>query len=120
MIIKLALVSSSNDYKDLLNKSDREKYKAIKAGAVFGGTSLAGKYLSKTENVLKPDLGRVRRFLIEKQLMAPRLKDQVTKRIFTPGEAAKMGAIGVAGGALVGLALHEANKKIKQFKEYNK
>jgi hypothetical protein len=114
MIIKLAI--TSDDYEHSLNKKEKAKYNAIKAGATFGGTTLAGKYLTTMKKEIKPGTGRVKRFLIEKNII-PGLKDTVMKRHLTPGKAAQMGAIGVLGGGILGLGIHEAHRKIKEFKK---
>ena len=114
MIIKLAMIS--DDYEHSLNKQEKSKYNAIKAGATFGGTTLAGKYLTIMKKEIKPGTGRVKRFLIENNII-PGLKDTVMKRHFTPGKAAQMGAIGVLAGGILGLGIHEASRKISEFKQ---
>jgi hypothetical protein len=115
MIIKLA--SITNEHEASLTGEAKKEYKAMKAGAVIGGSLAAAKYLTKKENVINPDLGRIRRFVVKYNLDSPRLGDMISKRVFDPGTGLRMGAIGAIGGALAGLGIHKvvhAYKKRKQ------
>ena len=118
MIIKLAIFEE--DYEKTLTAKEKAKYQAMRLGAGIGGTTLAGKEIGHFENRLKPGVGSVRRFLTEKNILIPRLKDTVKKWKWTPGQAARMGAIGVLGGGILGLGIHEAKLKVNQLKNRHK
>jgi len=111
MIIKLA----TEDFEATLNRKEKSKYKAIKAGASIGGLGMAGKNLVSFHKELKPDVGRVKRFLVKNNIVIPKSHELITKRVLNPGKALKAGAIGVLAGGLVGLGMHEAKERIKKF-----
>ena len=114
MIIKLAV---DKPFEKTLNKEDKAKYKALKAGAVAGGTLLGGKHIGHFYNDLKPNVGRVRRFIIGHNLANPRIEETVRKIRWTPGEAAKMAGIGMLAGGVLGLGTHLLHQKAKQLKQ---
>lgn len=116
MIIKLAMVPS-DEYEQTLNTREKGKWKAMKRGAILGGGVLAAKNATTLQNELKPSAGRVKRFLHESGIRKASLKDMVSKRHLTAGKGLKMGAIGVLGGALTGLAVHEGMRKLYQAKQ---
>ena len=105
MIIKLAI-----------DTTKKESFKDVKRGATIGSGLLFGKNLVRFDKEINPQVGRVRRFLLNKQLIKPRLKDVVTKSHLTWGRAAKMGILGAIGGGLIGLGIHEGKKRIKKFR----
>lgn len=115
MILKLA--AFSQEHYDSLDAKDKSKYNAMKAGASLVGSGLGIKYLTSVKKDYAPSVGKVRRFLMDKNILIPGLKDTVTKRVFTPGKAVQMGAIGVLGGGLLGLGIHQAAHAIKKRKQ---
>ena len=114
MIIKLAI---EKHFEKTLSKEERGKYKAIKAGALAGGSLLGGLNLAEIKNELKPEVGRVRRFLIERNLANPRSGEMVRKFHATLPRALTMGSIGVAAGGVIGLGTHLLHQKAKQLKQ---
>ena len=116
MIIKLAVVANT-PFEHTLNKEERGKYKALKAGAVAGGSLLGGLHVGHFYNDLKPEVGRVRRFFIGHNLANPRSEEMVRKIRWTPGEGAKMAGIGMLAGGVLGLGSHLLHQKAKQLKQ---
>jgi len=107
MIIKLARILD-NEHEASLSGEAKKEYRSMKAGALLGGTTLGMKYLTKINKEINPKAGRVRRFLLERNLLTPKLNDVVSRRVLDVGSGMRMGAIGAIGGGLAGLALHKA------------
>jgi hypothetical protein len=118
MIIKLASIIPSDDYEQTLNTREKAKWKAMKAGAILSGGLLGSINFMKTNNELKPSVGRVKRFLHESGIRKAKLKDMIPVTRLTVGRGIQMGAAGALAGALAGYGLHEGARKLYQKKHH--
>lgn len=116
MIIKLAIMIDKS-FTNTLNKQEKSKYKSMKIGAVSLGGLLGGLNLGNLKNELKPEVGKIRRFVLEHNLANPRSGELVRKFHVTFPKAVTMAGIGAAAGSVLGLGAHLLNQKAKQLKQ---
>jgi hypothetical protein len=115
MIIKLAVINRS--FENTLNKQEKGNYKAMQIGAGIGGGLLGLSHAGHFYNDLKPEVGKVRRFLVQHSLANARPGEMMSKFNWTIPHAASMAAVGGMVGAVAGLGTHLLHQKAKQLKQ---
>ena len=96
-----------------LAELDKQDLQYARAGGIISSTLATSKYLHKYRKSINPQTGKLRKLLISKKIISPRMKDITIVKKFNPA-AIPIGLAASALGMFGGIAYSKAKKFVNR------